>query len=117
MPNPVQTPNLWDTVKADFKSLFPEDVFHMWFEPVVSLETTDDVITLGVPNEFASIWIHDNYLDLITQRLRLVAGDADLRALSRCIAPAGVRHVSCCVGALNHQTGDPDACSILRCLC
>lgn len=74
MPNPVQTPNLWDTVKADFKSLFPEDVFHMWFEPVVSLETTDDVITLGVPNEFASIWIHDNYLDLITQRLRLVAG-------------------------------------------
>ena len=26
---------------------------------------------LGVPNEFASIWINDNYLDLITQRLRL----------------------------------------------
>ena len=25
-------------------------------------------------SEFASIWIHDNYLDLITQRLRLTAG-------------------------------------------
>src|SRR5580698_9040293 len=66
--------NLWETVKCDFKSLFPEDVFQMWFEPVVCLETSEDTITLGVPNDFAAIWIHDNYLDLITQRLRLTAG-------------------------------------------
>jgi chromosomal replication initiator protein len=66
--------NLWETVKCDFKSLFPEDVFQMWFEPVVCLETSADAITLGVPNDFAAIWIHDNYLDLITQRLRLTAG-------------------------------------------
>jgi len=38
------------------------------------METTEEVVTLGVPNEFASIWIHDNYLDLITQRLRLSSG-------------------------------------------
>jgi chromosomal replication initiator protein len=67
-------PNLWETVKCDFKSLFPEDVFQMWFEPVVCLETSADSMTLGVPNDFAAIWIHDNYLDLITQRLRLTAG-------------------------------------------
>jgi chromosomal replication initiator protein len=46
----------------------------MWFEPMVCLETTEDAMTLGVPNDFAAIWIHDNYLDLITQRLRLTAG-------------------------------------------
>jgi chromosomal replication initiator protein len=46
----------------------------MWFEPVVCLETTEDTMVLGVPNDFAAIWIHDNYLDLITQRLRLTAG-------------------------------------------
>ena len=68
------SPSLWETVKCDFKSLFPEDVFQMWFEPVVCLETSEDSITLGVPNDFAKIWIHDNYLDLITQRLRLNAG-------------------------------------------
>ncbi len=67
-------PSLWETVKCDFKSLFPEDVFQMWFEPVVCLETSADGMTLGVPNDFAAIWIHDNYLDLITQRLRLNAG-------------------------------------------
>jgi chromosomal replication initiator protein len=68
------SPSLWETVKCDFKSLFPEDVFQMWFEPVVCLEATADSMTLGVPNDFAAIWIHDNYLDLITQRLRLTAG-------------------------------------------
>src|SRR5213078_2803426 len=74
MPSSSLTPSLWETVKCDFKSLFPEDVFQMWFEPMVCLETTGDAITLGVPNDFAAIWIHDNYLDLITQRLRLTAG-------------------------------------------
>jgi chromosomal replication initiator protein len=74
MPSSTLTPSLWETVKCDFKSLFPEDVFQMWFEPVVCVETTEDAMTLGVPNDFAAIWIHDNYLDLITQRLRLTAG-------------------------------------------
>jgi chromosomal replication initiator protein len=74
MPSSTLAPSLWETVKCDFKSLFPEDVFQMWFEPVVCVETTADGIILGVPNDFAAIWIHDNYLDLITQRLRLTAG-------------------------------------------
>ncbi len=74
MPSLSLPHNLWETVKCDFKSLFPEEVFQMWFEPVVCIETTEDSITLGVPNDFAAIWIHDNYLDLISQRLRLTAG-------------------------------------------
>ena len=74
MPSSSLAPSLWETVKCDFKSLFPEDVFQMWFEPVVCVETSGDSMTLGVPNDFAAIWIHDNYLDLITQRLRRTAG-------------------------------------------
>ncbi len=41
---------------------------------MVCLDATEDSMALGVPNDFAAIWIHDNYLDLITQRLRLTAG-------------------------------------------
>src|ERR1700679_595758 len=74
MPSLSLTPSLWETVKCDFKSLFPEDVFQMWFEPVVCLETSEEAMVLGVPNDFAQIWINDNYLDLITQRLRLCSG-------------------------------------------
>jgi len=88
MPSSTLTPSLWETVKCDFKSLFPEDVFQMWFEPVVCLEATEDAMTLGVPNDFAAIWIHDNYLDLITQRLRLTAGRMVNVTLRKIEAPA-----------------------------
>jgi len=46
----------------------------MWFQPMTCVEAGEDSITLGVPNDFAAIWIHDNYLDLISQRLRMAAG-------------------------------------------
>jgi chromosomal replication initiator protein len=74
MPHPVLQASLWETVKCDLKGLFPEDVFSMWFEPIRCVETTEDSLVLGVQNDFAAIWIHDNYLDLISQRLRLTAG-------------------------------------------
>ncbi len=76
MPTLVPSTQLWESVKRDFKGLFPEDVYQLWFEPIVCLESTDDSLTLGVPNDFAAIWINDNYLDLIVQRLRLTAGHA-----------------------------------------
>jgi chromosomal replication initiator protein len=74
MPTAVSSTSLWESVKRDFKGLFPEDVYQMWFEPIVCLESSADSLTLGVPNDFAAIWINDNYLDLIVQRLRLTAG-------------------------------------------
>jgi chromosomal replication initiator protein len=88
MPSLSLTPNLWETVKCDFKSLFPEDVFQMWFEPLVCLEVTEDAMVLGVPNDFAAIWIHDNYLDLISQRLRLTAGRLVAVSLRKAESPA-----------------------------
>lgn len=74
MPLPSAATSLWETVKHDFMGLFPEDVYQLWFEPIQCVEATDEAITLGVPNDFAAIWISDNYLDLISQRLRLTAG-------------------------------------------
>jgi chromosomal replication initiator protein len=68
------SPSLWETVKSDFKGLFPEDVYQLWFEPITCMEASEDSLTLGVPNDFAAIWINDNYLDLIVQRLRLTSG-------------------------------------------
>jgi chromosomal replication initiator protein len=78
----ASTTDLWDSAKADLRGLFPEDVFKLWFDPVVCLEATPDQLVLGVPNDFAAIWISDNYLDLILQRLRLSAG-RDVKVLLR----------------------------------
>jgi chromosomal replication initiator protein len=93
MPHPVLQTSLWETVKCDLKGLFPEDVFAMWFEPIRCVEITEDSLTLGVPNDFAAIWIHDNYLDLISQRLRLAAGrmlHVSLKKMDNGTAPARV---------------------------
>ncbi len=80
--------NLWESAKADLCGLFPEDVFKLWFDPVVCLEVTPDQLTLGVPNDFAAIWIHDNYMDLILQRLRLTSG-RDMKVVLRRAEAAG----------------------------
>lgn len=83
MPVAVHSSNqLWESAKADLCGLFPEDVFKLWFDPVVCLDATPDQLTLGVPNDFAAIWIHDNYMDLILQRLRLTAG-RDIKVVLR----------------------------------
>lgn len=70
----LASPALWDVVKNDLKNLFSEEVYHMWFENLVCMERTDSAITLGAPTDFASFFVHDNYLDLITQRLQVVTG-------------------------------------------
>ena len=88
MPPVTTSTSLWEIVKSDFKGLFPEDVYQLWFEPIVCLEATEDVLTLGVPNDFAAIWINDNYLDLIVQRLRLAAGRAITVKLKKSTAAA-----------------------------
>ena len=74
MPQPTLQTSLWETVKTDLKGRFPEDVFQMWFEPLVCVDAGEDSLTISVPNDFAAIWIEDNYLDLISQSLRVAAG-------------------------------------------
>ncbi|MBE2215840.1 MAG: chromosomal replication initiator protein DnaA [Opitutaceae bacterium] len=74
MPATATTPQLWDSVKAELASALPPDIFQMWFTPVTCLKVEGDAITLGVPTDFAAIWINDNYLDLIAQKLRLSTG-------------------------------------------
>jgi chromosomal replication initiator protein len=74
MAHAATSTSLWESAKSDIRSLFPDDVFKLWFEPITCLESTPDTLVLGVPTDFAAIWIHDNYLDLIVQRLRLTAG-------------------------------------------
>jgi len=76
MPPISTSPPLWETAKSDIRGLFPDDVFKLWFEPITCIESQEDTLTLGVPTDFAAIWINDNYLDLIVQRLRLTAGRA-----------------------------------------
>jgi len=74
MPTATLAPNPWETTKTSLKQFFSEDVFKMWFEPLHCVELGEDTITLGVPNDFAAIWIQENYLDLIAKHLGMAYG-------------------------------------------
>ena len=65
---------LWNTVKDEFRSLFPRDVFDTWFESIECVEDSDTTLVLGAPNEFSLYWLEDNYLDLIRQKAHLATG-------------------------------------------
>ena len=65
---------IWISAKQDFKTLFPSDVYQMWFEPLKCVRIEEEEAVLEAPNDFSSIWIQDNYLDLITRQIRQYCG-------------------------------------------
>ena len=72
---------LWDVVKPELKGKFEGDVYNMWFKPIHCLRQTDTSVVLSVPDNFSSIWVEDNYLDLISDEIRIVAGQPILVSL------------------------------------
>lgn len=76
MPHSSTNLSLWESVHKELKSLFPNDLYDMWFEGLICAEETDSKLVLTAPNEFNAIWIENNYLDLIAQQARCFAGTA-----------------------------------------
>lgn len=70
----IEQATLWETIKSDFQSFFPHDVYRTWFENLELLSEENDSYMIGVPNDFAAIWIQDNYHDIIVKRLQLATG-------------------------------------------
>lgn len=66
--------SFWDAVKPELERRFKGDVYDMWFKPMSCLQETDSEVILTVPNDFSAIWVADNYLELILEKIRLVAG-------------------------------------------
>ena len=73
---PTSKQELWRHAKQDLKDFFPKDIFETWFAPIQYLESnpSQDVLELEVPNEFALIWIQDNYIDFIVEKVAAIAG-------------------------------------------
>ncbi|MDR2737653.1 MAG: chromosomal replication initiator protein DnaA [Puniceicoccales bacterium] len=65
---------LWTVVRGYLEDTFPRDVFRSWFEPLCVLEETPNSLIFGVMNDFTAIWLQENYLDIISNRLRIAAG-------------------------------------------
>ncbi len=90
MTEKLSSKSLWAALQSDFQSLFPHDVYRTWFEPLRCLSEDEDKIVLGVPNDFAAIWIEDNYRELIQNRLQMAAGHPVELSLQVVETPAAV---------------------------
>jgi chromosomal replication initiator protein len=60
---------LWEPIFASLRTLLSADVFSMWFAEIRCLEADADRILLEVPSDFNAIWIENNYLDILSEKV------------------------------------------------
>jgi chromosomal replication initiator protein len=74
-PPEAQAP-LWESLSAAIRSRVSPDSFNRWFSGVSVLSSTDDQITLGVPNPIHQFFIESNYSHLMNSAIEEVCGAA-----------------------------------------
>ncbi len=74
MSDSTVTEGVWEGVLVDIEKTFPADIFQAWFAPLVCRSLDDDIFVLEAPNDFARIWVTDNYLDVIVRHLGMALG-------------------------------------------
>jgi chromosomal replication initiator protein len=70
----ISATSQWDVLLEDFRQIFPEDVYHIWFENLHPTKELGNSLTLLAPNEFAAIWIRDNYRSAIERQITKCVG-------------------------------------------
>src|SRR5712671_1275362 len=58
---------LWKDASSVLRGMLNPDMFARWFAPVKPVELKEDVLVLGVANEFSQIWLQDNFLPLVRE--------------------------------------------------
>ena len=56
------TLELWNALKEDLESVFSEDIYSTWFQPLQCLEEPfTGKLTLSANTDFACMWLQNNY--------------------------------------------------------
>jgi chromosomal replication initiator protein len=69
------TQSLWSEVLGDFRNSLSRDIFDNWFESIRAVIDETGTLELQTSNEFSRIWLEDNYLDLIREKVSSIAGE------------------------------------------
>jgi len=75
MPQFNNTAEILDALKKELKELFSEDIFETWFQPLRCQdgEFNEKIIFLA-NNDFASMWLQNNYLELFENKIAKLLG-------------------------------------------
>ncbi len=75
MPQFKDTSELWNALKKDLQGLFSEDIFETWFQPLRCQEgNLDEKLIFLANNDFASMWLQNNYLELFETKIAKLLG-------------------------------------------
>lgn len=67
--------DLLEQLKRELKNLLSEDLYHTWFQPLQAEgECKNSQWTLVANNDFAAMWIQNNYQDLLEQKVAQLVG-------------------------------------------
>lgn len=70
---------IWGKCLQIIKDNVPKNSFRTWFEPIIPLDITENVLTIQVPSTFFYEFIEEQFLDLLKKTLHKVIGpDAKL---------------------------------------
>jgi chromosomal replication initiator protein len=64
----------WRSFRRNLRELFAEDVYRIWFKDLRPLREGDGELVLLAPNEFAALWIRDNYGTILEKHLTEATG-------------------------------------------
>ena len=67
---------IWNRAVKQLKSMLNEEVYKLWFAPIVPLHIENNVLTLQVANDFCEVWLKDNYHQLLEE---VVGGNSELK--------------------------------------
>jgi chromosomal replication initiator protein len=65
---------IWNRAVKKLKSMLNDEVYKLWFAPIVPLHIENNVLILQVANDFCEVWLKDNYHQLLEE---VVGGSSD----------------------------------------
>jgi chromosomal replication initiator protein len=86
--------SLWSEVAGRLRGSLNDTTYGTWFSEVAGLELSDELLVLGVPNDFTRDWIEGHFRGLIGAAIRDVTGmerPIELRVVEMATAPAAER--------------------------
>jgi chromosomal replication initiator protein len=81
-PPEMSAATLWEAVSGRLRGALNEKTFDNWFSEVVPVAVDDDVLVLGVPNDFTLEWIEGHFAELIRAAMKDATGSERRLGLS-----------------------------------
>ena len=58
---------IWNRAVKKLKSMLNDEVYKLWFAPIVPIQIENNVLVLQVANDFCEVWLKDNYHQLLEE--------------------------------------------------